>query len=164
LLGNHELHYFDEKYKASRFSWEYYDRYSGILDFSIKKGTFQLCKQIDNYLFIHAGVLKTWYDLHKDEFLNLGNTLEKQLNNYFVMNKDAFFEISYFRLGLHQCGSPLWADIREFDDEEIPFDENIIQIIGHTQLYTTKPFNVKNVWCLDNRQMHKIELSTGKFN
>jgi len=163
LIGNHELHYFDEAYKCTRFSWFYYEKYKRLLEVGLDNSIFQLCKQIGNYLFIHAGILKDWYDSHKGEFLKLGNTIEEQLNKYFIVNKGAFCEISYLRWGLHNSGSPIWADIREFTSEEKLFDDNIIQIVGHTQVRSEEPVIVKNVRVLDNRNIHILQLSTGKF-
>jgi hypothetical protein len=163
LIGNHELHYFDQEMQCTRFSRYYYEKYKGILEYGLDKNTFQLCKQIDNYLFIHAGILDAWYQSHKDKFSKLGKTLEEQLNNYFHLDKNAFFEISYLRWGYHQYGSPIWSDIREFQYEEKPFDDNIIQIIGHTQLKTKEPTFIKNIRAIDNRKLHTFKLETGKF-
>ena len=163
LIGNHELHYFDQNMECTRFSKKYYTKYKTLLEDGLDKNRLQLCKQINKYLFIHAGILNQWYQLHKENFLKLGNTLEEQLNNYFKIDKYAFFQISYLRRGYHRHGSPIWADIREFMNEESPFDENIIQIVGHTQLTVGEPTFFKNVCVTDTRKTHILNLKTEKF-
>ncbi|MDR1455084.1 MAG: metallophosphoesterase [Tannerella sp.] len=154
LAGNHELHYYNRKFRAGRFSDEYYEKYHDILTGEESAGLFRLCRQIDRYLFIHAGVTKGWYDLHGKEFLPLGNDLETQLNRLFIERISAFCEVSFDRGGWDDYGSPLWADIYEYDDEKEPFDPNIIQIVGHTQLKTKVPLHKKNVWLTDNRRLY----------
>jgi hypothetical protein len=157
LVGNHELHYYDGDFRASRFSAKYYARYHALLTGETTSGLFQVCRQIDNYLFIHAGITKLWYDAHQDELKKFDGSLEQQINNLFVINKEAFFEISSFRGGYHDAGSPLWADIHEHFSEKEHFDDNIIQIIGHTQLLCDEPQVKGKIRLLDNRQLYILK-------
>jgi len=39
-------------------------------------GLFQICKQIDKYLFIHAGIVKQGYEKHENELKMLDNEKE----------------------------------------------------------------------------------------
>ena len=160
LVGNHELHYYDDEFQASRFSDDYYDRYHKILTDKETAGLFQVCKQIENYLFIHAGITKQWYEKHEDELRVSGNNLETQINNLFVQNKNAFAEISYYRGGYSNAGSPLWTDMQELIDEPQPFSSTIIQIIGHTQIRDENPIINKNFILLDNRQLYLLKNNT----
>jgi hypothetical protein len=157
LVGNHELHYYSRRYAAGRFDPEYFERYNQILTGKDTANLFQLCKQIDNILFIHAGLTKAWYDAHYSEFSKLGNTLEERLNNLFRTNLTAFDEASYYRYGFHPSGSPLWADVSEFLDETEHFDNSIKQIIGHTQLRGDDPYVKANFCALDNRQLFLLK-------
>jgi hypothetical protein len=157
LVGNHELHYYDVKYRGGRFSREYYEKYRAILTDEETAGFFQLCKKVDNYLFIHAGVTKGWYDEHKDELLQCGDDLETQLNVLFQKNKYIFYEISGERGGFDKFGSPVWAHIYEHVDEEVPFDPDIIQYVGHTQLIVDEPMIRKNVRLVDNRRLYLLK-------
>jgi hypothetical protein len=157
LVGNHELHYYNSKYEASRFSEKYYERYYKILTGTETADLFQVCKQIDYYLFVHAGITKGWYEKHKDELQHLGNHLETQVNRLFQQNKDAFFEISPYRGGYFSAGSPLWADMDELNLEDEHFDNNIVQIIGHTQIQDKNPITGKNFMMLDNRQLYLLK-------
>ena len=156
LIGNHEMHYYNEGFAGSgRFSKAYYPKYNAILTGDNTKGLFQICKQIDNFLFIHAGLTKGWYDLHYKDFENLGSTFEEQLTNVFFAKMHIFHEASWtYRGGLDDHGSPLWADYREFDDEKEHFPPDIIQIIGHTQIADPDPIIRKNFCMLDNRQLY----------
>ena len=158
LIGNHELHYYNKDYQAGRFSKDYFPKYHEILTGEETKDFFRVCKQVDNYLFIHAGVTKGWYDLHSKDFLDLGSTLEEQLQNVFFKKMHIFHEASWkYRYGLDEAGSPLWADAREFLDEndaKVHFDPNIIQIIGHTQVLVPDPIIKETIWLVDNKQLY----------
>jgi len=156
LVGNHELHYYDKKYECGRFSDDYYEAYHKLLT-GEDANLFQLCKQIDNYLFIHAGIVKAWYDSHVEELKKLGETLEEQVNNLFRTNPDAFYEASFYRGGWSEAGSPLWADVHELIEEPEHFDPDIIQIIGHTQLRTDEPMIKEKFFLLDNRRLYLLE-------
>jgi len=157
LIGNHEMHYYNDDFTAGRFSHEYYRRYHKIFTGEDTKGLFQVCKQIDNYLFIHAGVTKNWYDRHYSMFEKLGSTLEERLNHVFFEKMYIFHEAAWkYRGGLDETGSPLWTDVREFDDETERFATGIIQIIGHTQIMEPEPMIKDNIWLLDNRQLYLL--------
>ena len=155
LIGNHEMHYYNRRYNAGRFSSEYFETLNKIFTGEETKGLFQLCKQVDNFLFIHAGVTKNWYDRHFSQFENLGETLEERLNNVFFELMHIYHEASTkFRGGLDDTGSPLWADIREFGEETERFDPNIYQILGHTQRLEEDPI-IEDTYCmLDNRRLY----------
>jgi hypothetical protein len=157
LVGNHEMHYYNSDYACGRFNYRYFETYHAILTGAETAGLFQLCKQIENYLFIHAGITKGWYDAHLEEMSKLGSTLEEQVNNLFINNIGAFHEASMYRGGFHDAGSPLWADVSEFSEEPKHFDDNIIQIIGHTQLKGDEPVIRDNIRLLDNRQLYLLK-------
>ena len=158
LIGNHEMHYYEQRFGAGRFSKEYFPKFNAILTGETTKGLFQICKQIDNYLFIHAGVTKGWYDLHYPQFQNLGSTLEEQLNNIFFQRMHVYHEAAWkYRGGLDDAGSPLWADYREFVDEKEHFVPGIIQIIGHTQIMEPEPIIKENFCLLDNRRLYLLK-------
>lgn len=156
LIGNHELHYYNRKYAASRFSDSYYEKYHAILTDESTAGLFQICRQVDRFLFIHAGITKGWFELHREELQNMGSGLEEQINNLFRADMDAFFEISEYRGGIHHFGSPLWADIREHASETAHFDDEIFQIIGHTQISGDEPIAGRNICLLDNRRLYVL--------
>jgi hypothetical protein len=157
LVGNHELHYYSRRYACSRFDNDYYEAYNAILTGKETAGLFQICKQIDKYLFIHAGITKGWYDAHFSELSKLGNTLEEQVNNLFINNMATFDEASMYRGGFHKASSPVWTDVSEFMDETEHVDDTLIQIVGHTQLKDDKPYFNGNIRLLDNRQLYLLK-------
>ena len=156
LIGNHELHYYDSIFECTRFSKNYYGRFHELLTQEPTAGLFQVCKQIENYLFIHAGITNDWYCLYQDELLNLGTTLQEQINNLFLSDKMPFSEVSFYRGGFDISGSPLWADVHEFCDESEPFNRDIVQIIGHTQHTAKGPIVIGNIRLLDNKQLYLL--------
>jgi hypothetical protein len=158
LAGNHELHYYDRSFEAGRFSERYYDRFHKLLT-EDAADCFQLCKQVDKYLFIHAGIVKVWYETHLEEIQKLGDTLEERLNKLFRTNPRAFYEASYHRGGWSEAGSPLWADIHELQEEKEDghFDNNLMQIIGHTQLLVDDPLEGDKFRMLDNKRLYILE-------
>ena len=165
LIGNHEFHYFDMAYQASRFDARYYDRYHEILA-GATTNLFQMSKQVGNYLFIHAGITKGWYDTHLEELRAEGDTLETQINGLFRNKPQTFYECSGYRGGWDNFSSPIWADIHELWEEPEPFAPDIVQIVGHTQIGKDDPIIKEHVWLLDNKQLYtfgdeKIEKYTG---
>jgi len=157
LIGNHEMHYYNKQFAAGRFSVEYFPKYHEILMGETTKELFQICKKVDRYLFIHAGLTKDWYDRHLKQFQDLGSTLEEQLNRVFFEKMYIYHEAAWkYRGGLDETGSPLWADVREFDDEKERYDPQMIQIIGHTQIQESEPLIKNDIWMLDNRQLYLL--------
>jgi hypothetical protein len=157
LIGNHELHYYDPRYRCERFSQAMYEPYHQLLTGEDTADCFQLCRQTGRYLFIHAGITKYWYDRYRARMEPLGATLEKRMNRLFRQAPYAFYEASLHRGGINDYGSPLWADVNEYGEEPEPFDKDIIQIIGHTQTRKPDPVCIKNVRMLDNGQLYLLK-------
>ncbi|MDR2423636.1 MAG: metallophosphoesterase [Prevotellaceae bacterium] len=157
LVGNHEHHYLKRDFSAGRkMHGDEGDLMRSIMTTPETQSLFQLCKQVGKYLFIHAGITKDWYDRRLRYFDDLGNTLEEKLNALIFSDQTyVFYEASLARGGLDDTGSPLWADVSEYETEEEPFDPDIIQIIGHSQ--RPDPVFVKNVRMLDNKQLYLLK-------
>lgn len=62
LLGNHDFHYLtvagNDRY--SGFQMDHYQDIRDVLEDAIDNGLVQMCCQIDNFLFTHAGVTNAW--------------------------------------------------------------------------------------------------------
>jgi hypothetical protein len=157
LIGNHELHYYNKYMQAGRFSYEYFEKYHAILTGEQTKDLFRMCKMVDKYLFIHAGITKDWYDRHLADLQKYGDNIEDRINNLFKdpFKMSAFYEASMrYRGGLDDSGSPLWADVHELLDETEHFDNNTVQIFGHTQILDDEPIIKGNICMLDNRRLY----------
>jgi hypothetical protein len=59
--------------------------------------------------------------------------------------------------GFHHYGSPVWADIQEHLSESTPFSQELIQVIGHTQLEQETPFIKGPIRLLDNRKLYVLK-------
>lgn len=126
LLGNHDCHYLVYEYdEQAPYSVLDKEIYYAVRD-TLENLNLQIAVQIDDYLVSHAGFnqlfdLEDWHSslLFPEEHLE-----ELQLFTRVIgprrAGKDATFH----------CGSPIWADISEF---EIFYNENYPkQIVGHT--------------------------------
>lgn len=151
----------DATYMATRFSETFYDDIHHILcSEGTSEGTsglFQIAKQQGRVLFVHAGITAGWYDRHVSKLMRHKGNLADQLNSYFQVNKDAFYEIHRNRVGFHNHGSPLWADFNEFVDEEEIFDDQILQIVGHSLFDAEEPIKLRNKVFCDNKKLHLFE-------
>ncbi|MDR0537775.1 MAG: metallophosphoesterase [Tannerellaceae bacterium] len=156
LIGNHELHYYDMDYRCSRFSFKYYDKIHELLTGEETAGMFQISRLVGQYLFVHAGVLNGWYEAHREELNAHPGKIDEQLNALFNSNQESYFEISLFRGGFHSYGSPIWADKYEFLNERTVFNEELIQIVGHSQLQSEEPLKHRQIWITDNRRLYRL--------
>ena len=159
LTGNHELHYYDTKFRCTRFNYNVFETVHPILTAGDAKDYFSVCRKVGNVIFIHAGILKGWYDLHAERLATLGSTIDEQLNNLFATDKDPFGEVSHlYRGGGSDFGSPLWADFKEIYYEPEPFLPGYIQVIGHTQFpASAAPIVYKNIRLVDNRRLYLLD-------
>lgn len=161
LIGNHDSSYlYAPEICPSRFD---YDNAQRNHEFFMKNSLyFDLFYDTriagKRFLFSHAGITSGWlselgYSLQGiDEALM---SLKKEYMEYCLdTSKTAIWEklsyISEERGGKHQIGSMIWADFFEHTDKlNWLEDENIIQIVGHTQL-NYHPVKVSGrLYCLD---------------
>ena len=108
------------------------------------RGLFKFCTEVKVggkcYLVSHAGINRQWLEAHAGEFFPDGEidyaSLCERVNGYFLREPIDYSQVAllseagHHRGGVDACGSIVWADINEFDDEgaHIPVD----QIVGHT--------------------------------
>ena len=139
LIGNHDAQYLNyPNFGASRLSRHYLQESLDL--FRINFDLFQYAFQIENNLFIHAGITTGWY---KDyEFVLLKYGLLPDLSNIAdVINKignspkvEIFDVVSYYRGGTSLNGSPIWADENEFIGRRNPgYLPGLHQFVGHNK-------------------------------
>lgn len=161
LLGNHDLGYVDRLVCSQRRDWENAGRNRHFLVNNLD--IFDLAYEDHiagkRFLFTHAGVNRKWMEyhfgadteanaeffngmLHSDDF----DSLMRCLRN-----------VSSYRGGDWPWGSPIWADIHEFNDPDTIMP-GIIQMVGHTQ-QETGPVKVAggNVTCLDCKKAFQLD-------
>lgn len=155
LLGNHDLHYIDDKFACSRYSYQNRHRYKELIygNIDLFQVAYEYEQNDQKYLFTHAGVTKGWFDilcLHKPYSENAA----KYINDVSQAEQILLGFISYWRGGRHQYGSCMWADLREHDG--VGAFPNYIQIFGHSQQENDPVIN-GNMWCLDCRRIFILE-------
>lgn len=162
LLGNHMLHYCGLSADNCRMDFNNAREIYSLL--SENKELFQHAFKWGNTLFTHAGVTKGWLEYNNipedpdkiSTILNSNITFTDEfLENpmYLGCLKDPISQISICRGGIHNFGSPAWADLMEMYANSA-FKDSLIQIIGHTQLKTDGyVFNKDNFYCCDSREV-----------
>lgn len=157
LLGNHDLGYLDPAICSCRRD---YCR-AGILRelFEAELDLFDIVhveeKGGRKFLFTHAGIAEDWVRLHADIAGSLDEFMPERLNGLLHGNlseRGALFrslaEVSWFRGGPDEVGSPVWADVNEYLVGEC-LVEGYTHIFGHT-LHDGGPVSVSDSgFCLD---------------
>lgn len=120
LLGNHDTHYMYDIPGCSRYDGANQKMLQSI--FIKHKELFQYAWQKDNHIFIHGGILQSWFDYWKDKLL-IPTGLKEDLSNLSdVINivgddrnegTNAVNDIPRSRGGYSPFGGPTWADYSE---------------------------------------------------
>lgn len=153
LLANHDLHYVNLEFmNCSRLNHE--KRLDIHKLFQENIDNFQLVYQYDKYLFNHAGIYQEWLDNNNLKLEELFN-LKTFLNNKWKTLED----VGWYRGGLDNVGSCIWADIHEANFNTLV--PNFIQIVGHTLMY--EPVHFNNIHCLDVRKCFILDTETHKI-
>lgn len=144
LIGNHDAQYL--YYPQFGTNARSYFHLSEIIDmFRINKNLFEFSYQVDNYLFIHAGISNSWFEEYKytfdkfelkDDFSNLSIVLNEIGKNTDYLG--IYDKISYYRGGYDLNGSPIWADKRELISNYLT---GFNQIVGHNKVQDFEYYN-----------------------
>lgn len=137
LLGNHDLHYHCPDFIPStrRNTFKASQYYKVFKENAELFSYFKMFRSFGHkYLFSHAGITNNW--LRKNNLLltELLKMPEASLLDYRGRRWGGLLEqVSWYRGGNHDFGSPVWADIHEvFVDGVV--GEKITQIVGHNQV------------------------------
>ena len=164
LLGNHDLSYVYSGLPKCRFDRE---RQSEIRDlFSKNRQLFQIAYKSDKYVYSHAGILQRWLDYERFYFKNLTDLediVNKLNSDWWDFNdsqlSNTLGDISFWRGGIDDCGSCIWADVREFYALDSLWDANeMYQIFGHTR--AQKEIITPEWAMLDARNIYKLNENT----
>ena len=134
LLGNHDLHYFDDfDGRSSRYSYAMAEDIGPV--FEQKRGLFHLACQIGDTLFTHAGCTQQWIDEANERYPELqleftASSIDSLLGRR--LGHKALMMVSNTRGGWFKHGSCVWADVSEHLDVESPMP----QVFGHTMQAT----------------------------
>ena len=83
--------------------------------------------------------------------------MDKLLDNKGVKWGGLLEQVSYYRGGPHQWGSPVWMDIHEGLEDSMVIDDKTTQIVGHNQL-RQGIYKVNGAYFIDCRRL--ISLNT----
>ena len=130
LLGNHDFSYLYDpvKFKHTGFRPSMYNSLHKILNDN--KNKFQFAFQIKNYLWSHAGLTQSFYDMYlaKYEEDDLARLLNKMMN-WISSSRFYLNNTGRTRGGGSKTPGPLWADKLE---TIYNFVKGYHQIVGHT--------------------------------
>ena len=165
LLGNHDMHYIDDYFyrecggcRLSSMSRK------PINDFVEKhKDKIKLAYEAEiegkKYLFSHAGIISDWY---KDYQREIGGLNVDNINAILDSDKrgSVLSDVSFYRGGWSNCGSIVWADIREHlynkGVNELQSLKGVYQIFGHSQ-QEYEPIITETFACLDCRAAFELD-------
>jgi hypothetical protein len=163
LIGNHDAHYVGLSYDLARLNvghaWYLHELYKK------NEVLFTGAYRANNALFTHAGVRKSWLDLHRISedpeivvnYINSKIKFEDRaiIPSYYETGNSSspIGDIGSARGGYAPFGGPLWCDITEIYSDSA-FKDQITQIFGHTQLKETGSFiHDNNIYCCDSREV-----------
>ena len=177
LLGNHDLGYLHSKINTCRRDYSKENIIRAI--FTEFKSLFNLLyerpitnnQEFDRVLYSHAGFTKGFLDFLKKYLPEVNeDNLTAVINNYWHQDANTkeycslinlLSVVSFFRGGIEDFGSFVWADCREHCWREATIDKTI-QIFGHSQ-QSSSPLITKYCACLDVRQVFSFDYDTLEF-
>ena len=141
LIGNHDFHYLsdmDERY--SGFNRYHAANIEQLLLNALQKDYLQMCFYYEPFLFVHAGITKTWCRnaLGNDSFKN--NELLAQTINQLFNEQPGLFRFTPGKgedaYGDEVEQSPIWVRPDSLLADRV---DNCTQIVGHTTQYQLVP-------------------------
>lgn len=167
LLGNHDCSYFYNicmcrcryDYENAQLYHEFFRSNAQL--FSLFYDT---CIAGKRFLFSHAGITNRW--LSSVGKGNLDQTLQWLKTGLMEFSLDRTKDLVWGYLahvgeergGSNQSGSIIWADFFEHTDKSNWLDdENLIQVVGHTQLNYHPASVGHQLYCLDCREPFYID-------
>ncbi len=167
LLGNHDIGYLFQLGCSRQTHGEMFDKYKNLFEENI--ALFQMTEYVqlnnEKILFSHAGILTNWAELVNRK-LKLGDSdylkasiLEGLFNDLILKYKEPDYRdflrwvlwlVGPARGGFNgSCGSIVWADSTEWEDEKNFFGTDISQVFGHNRL-SSDMFLAEGVKCVDS--------------
>lgn len=148
LLGNHDCTYIwpEDGICECRTDYTNFPMIQRIFQDNLER--LKLCTEKEGFIISHAGIHQNWLDFVG---IKKENILERQIDRIDHKIIESLGVVSWYRGGIDNYGSPVWADIREFQ-----YYQGQNQICGHTQQYE-KPLRIGDVVCLDCRACFYVD-------
>lgn len=159
LIGNHDCTYLIGRQICDcRCNYEQYDEIRKLFNDNIE--LFGLTKDIEvggkKFILSHAGIHPSWLQycnfttddipMFNERLLGTDESAKKLRGNLSA--------VSYYRGGILKAGSPIWADIREYDRFDLK-PLGFHQIVGHT--YVEKPIVMDEIVCVDVQKVFCLD-------
>lgn len=129
LIGNHDYHYLpatNETY--SGFQPLYKSAFGDLLHHAINQGWMQVCFIHKKFLFVHAGITKTWAEQNNIDLNNPEQSVNELLR--YKPGRFAFTEGENCSPdGDDICQTPIWVRPASLLRDRI---EGFVQVVGHT--------------------------------
>lgn len=129
LTGNHDYHYIPEiTERYSGYNPNYAKDFGVVIKSALKEDFLQMCFSIDNLLFSHAGVTKTWCAANEIDLTDIANSI----NSLFKTDKKAFgftYGRNFDSSGDDITQPPIWVRPISLCLDSV---NNYKQIVGHT--------------------------------
>jgi len=136
LFGNHDFHYLRTvNAQYSSYQMQYATDISKLVHSALDKNLLKMCTIIDNIIFTHAGVTKTWcFNSLPGIDATDNKLLENSINDLFK-HKPAMFGftvgVNYDMYGDDICQTPIWVRPQSLAEDKL---DNYKQVVGHTTL------------------------------
>lgn len=130
LIGNHDFHYLTpERERYSGFQDMYAVDIREAVSKAIREGLLQMCYSYNKYLFVHAGVTKTWY---KAQNIDVSDDISTSINELFSQKLTPFYFTvgkSWNPYGDDVTQTPIWVRPLSLSWDAI---DGFTQVVGHT--------------------------------
>lgn len=161
LLGNHDLHYLCNFCESVRMDFPNFASIHRIFEHHLPMFRIAAYREVGGktVVFSHAPILTDWIrtvgetsDVKK-LVDNMNGMLPQILDNPGMIERYLGY-ISWYRGGYDPVGSPVWADLRELDGDNLISTADF-SIFGHTQL-KSNPVIEERFACLDCRRVFRL--------
>jgi|15BtaG_2_1085339.scaffolds.fasta_scaffold04769_4 predicted phosphodiesterase len=131
LFGNHDMHYvegYNQQHTGYKIATFFHIK--DIYREAIQNGEVQICKIIDNNLFTHAGLTKTWMiNLKQHPHYDHCEGIEYNMNIFLGYKPSTFNFVGNDFFGNSVESGPVWVRPGALIEDHI---EGYNQIVGHT--------------------------------
>lgn len=167
LLGNHDCSYpFRTDICECRHDWINHSKIAKIFNDNIE--LFDLAKEKTinkkKFFFCHAGVHKSWIKYNgvfpkgfRASAKNFNTLLHQEQNKPSKAFSMALGDVSHYRGGYESYGSIIWADLREFYNNDEIQKSKRTYVVGHTMLNGVGLCISDNMYCVDCQKVFYID-------
>ena len=136
LIGNHDYHYFPEIGYTGCSGYQNKMAPSINHLININRKHLQMCYQMDEFVFSHAGICETWMDRQFGDYANYGwseENIADKVNELFQYQPKKLDFSGRDGYGDDVGQSPIWIRPKSLQKSNYDLLRNrVIQVVGHT--------------------------------